>query len=432
MPNSAPSSLLDKWRIGVAGAILLYFWISPQPFRDLSSLSEGGSLLPQVILLVVTASAICVHLVSARNPMLGLGPIIVVGGWLVVSSLLAAEQGQALRNTIFQLLVMANAYLVLTLPRNERDFSSLFGWTTLGAVALSYLGVIALPQIAIHHVGDIAEPMLAGLWRGHFLHKNFTSSAMAVAIFCALYMYSQGWRWRAYLLGLAAAIFLFNTGGKTALASLPAIIMLCWAIERFPAIRWPLVLTGLVAFNAVVVGVTLSTDFAEFIASLGIDATFTNRVDIWRIALGKMAESSFAGLGLNTFWGSYANLYGGWEIESWAYGAGSAHNGYIDLLLNVGLGGMVVFVFAFILLPLVDIKRAFENSNSPDLTRFFLRIWLFGLINACMESLFFGRTGVMWFAFVVACCGLHFQARAVLVKSKGLNARKPAMVLSNA
>lgn len=432
MPNSPTSSWLDKWRLGIAGAILLYFWIGPQPFRDLSSLSEGGSLLPQVILLVVTASAVCIHLISSKSPMLGLGAVALVGIWLVLSSLLAAEQGQALRNTIFQLLVMANAYLVLTLPRNERDFSNLFGWTTLGAVALSYLGVIALPQIAIHQVGDIAEPMLAGLWRGHFLHKNFTSSAMVVAVFCALYMYSQGWRWRAYILGLGAAIFLFNTGGKTALASLPAIILLCWVIERFPAIRWPLVLTGLVAFNAVVIGVTLSVDFAEFIASLGIDATFTNRVDIWRIALGKMAEASFAGLGLNTFWGSYGNLYGGWEIESWAYGAGSAHNGYIDLLLNIGLGGTIVFVLAFIILPLVDIKPAFRNNNNPDLTRFFLRIWLFGLINACMESVFFGRTGVMWFAFVVACCGLHFQARAALVKSAAPSIRQNPMALSNA
>jgi O-antigen ligase len=345
--------------------------------------------------------------------------------------MLAVEQGQALRNTIFQLLVMVNAYLVLTLPRNERDFANLFGWTTLGAVALSYAGVIALPQIAIHQAGDIAEPMLAGLWRGHFLHKNYTSSAMVVAVFAALYMYSQGWRWRAYLLGVAAAFFLLNTGGKTALASLPAIIMLCWAIERFPAIRWPIVIIGLVAFNGVVIGVTLSADFAEFIASLGIDATFTNRVDIWHIALGKMAEASFAGLGLNTFWGSYGNLYGGWEIESWAYGAGSAHNGYIDLLLNIGLGGTIVFVGAFIILPLIDIKPAFRNQNNPDLTRFFLRLWLFGLINACMESVFFSRTGVMWFAFLVACCGLHFQARAALVKAGERKARQTAMALSN-
>ena len=432
MPNSASSPVLDKLRLGLAGAILLYFWIGPQPFRDLSSLADSGALLAQVILLLVTASAVCTHLLSSSHPVLGLGSIALVGGWLILSSLLAADQSQALRNTVFQLLVMANAYLVLTLPRSERDFATLFGWTTFGAVALSYLGVVALPQIAIHQVGDIAEPMLAGLWRGHFLHKNFTSSAMVVAVFCAFYMHSQGWRWRAYLLGIGAAVFLFNTGGKTALASLPVIITVCWVIERFPPIRWPLVLLGLLAFNAVVIGVTLSADFAEIIASLGIDATFTNRVDIWRIALSKMSESSFAGLGINTFWGSYGNLYGGWEIESWAYGAGSAHNGYIDLLLNIGLGGAIVFILAFIILPLRDIKPAFNNNNNPDLTRLFLRIWLFGLINACMESVFFGRTGLMWFAFVVACCGLHFQARAMLVRSESRATRANPMALSNA
>lgn len=432
MATSGSSSATEKWRLGVAGAILLYFWIGPQPFRDLSSLSGGGALLPQIILLAVTASAACLHLLTSRNPMLGVGAIVLVGGWLVLSSLMAADPGQALRNSVFQLLVMANAYLVLMLPRTEHDFSKLLGWSALGAVALSYFGVIALPQIAIHQVGDIAEPMLAGLWRGHFLHKNFTSSAMAVAIFCAFYMHRQGWRWRAYLLGAGAAFFLLQTGGKTALAVLPGIIMLCWIIERFPALRWSLVLLGLAAFNAVVIGATLSVDFAEFLTSLGIDASFTNRVDIWRIALGKISESSFTGLGLNTFWGSDANLYGGWEIESWAYIAGSAHNGYIDLLLNIGLGGMIVFCGAFIVLPLVDIKRAFKNGNNPDLTRLFLRIWLFGLANACMESIFFGRTGVMWFAFVLACCGLHFQARASLVRSEQKTSRSNHLAPSNA
>src|SRR5690606_39261748 len=138
------------------------------------------------------------------------------------------------------------------------------------------------------------------------------------------------------------------------------------------------VLGGLLAFNLLVVGATFSRDLSDTIASWGIDPTFTNRSDIWKIAVRTVAEHPWTGTGLHTFWGSYNNLYGGGDLETWAYAAGTAHNGYIDTVLNIGVPGAVLTAILFVLMPLQGIGRAIGSGNSTPLTQFFLCVWLYG------------------------------------------------------
>ncbi|MDW4736196.1 phosphoenolpyruvate carboxykinase (ATP), partial [Escherichia coli] len=64
----------------------------------------------------------------------------------------------------------------------------------LGTLALAYLGVALWPQLAIHQASEIREPMNAGLWRGHFAHKNVAAAAMVLISFAGLYLYGTGRR----------------------------------------------------------------------------------------------------------------------------------------------------------------------------------------------------------------------------------------------
>jgi O-antigen ligase len=74
-------------------------------------------------------------------------------------------------------------------------------------------------------------------------------------------------------------------------------------------------------------------------------------------------------------------------------------------------------VLIFVLRPITQISQAMASGNDTALTRLFLRIWLFGVFNACVESIFFARGSVLWFVFMVAVFGLQLQAKARLVPS---------------
>lgn len=414
MHTSYTLTLGERLWTAVAAIVVLCFWIGAQPFRDLTTADIPDGLMQQMLLLFTIALAVSVQFFKWSGPWPGIGAIAILCLWLLWSSLMAEDSGAAVRNSFVQFLIICGAYLALKLPKNEVEFAKVIGGTILFSLLLSYAGVLLLPQLAVHQASDVSETIHAGLWRGHFIHKNAASAAMAVAVFCALYLHGLGFRRLAYVLGIGGAFFLLHTGGKTGLLTLPAIIFAVWAIERWPVLRWPIVIGGILAFNAIVLTASVSWQFADFLNALGIDATFTSRVDIWRIVLDRIPDIFGFGVGLNTYWGSDANLHGGWEIEGWAYTAGSAHNGYMDLIFNIGLPGFLISIYLFVILPLINIGRIQRTGNSRALSRFFMQVWLFGLVNACLESVFFSRPGAIWFVFLVACFGLHFQARASL------------------
>ncbi|MDA4805321.1 hypothetical protein NY486_05360, partial [Enterobacter hormaechei] len=66
-------------------------------------------------------------------------------------------------------------------------------------------------------------------------------------------------------------------------------------------------------------------------------------------------------------------------------------------------------------LPLRDIGRADKAANNPALTRLFVRVWLYGIYTACVESMFFQSGSPLWFAFLFAVFGLRLQANASIV-----------------
>jgi O-antigen ligase len=72
-------------------------------------------------------------------------------------------------------------------------------------------------------------------------------------------------------------------------------------------------------------------------------------------------------------------------------------------------------VIWLVVLPVGYARRALAGSNDMALTRLFLRIWLFSLFLACLESPFFGNSGPIWFTMLIAVFGLRLQANAGLV-----------------
>lgn len=401
-------------------AIFLFALVSLSPFGDLTQETGGSLALDQLSALALALAALLYAAAQGLLPII-LRPrfvIVLAFGWLAFVSLAAPDIATALRRLLVAGLFSVSASVLLVLPADRRHFGALIAFCVAVVLGLCYFGVIALPAAAVHQTGDFLEPGLAGDWRGVFDHKNIAAPAMVVLFFFCLYV---GARWSAPVglaLALLAFVFLIQTNGKSALGLLPVTLVLAWVLERAPVLGGMIVVAVLAALNILTVGAAFLPAIADFVEGLGVDASFTSRADVWRVALAAIAERPWTGYGFDSFWQSDMLLNSEMAGRTWAVNAAHAHNSYMEMMIDGGVPALALALVWLLLMPLRDIWRARRRSAEPALTRLYTRIWLFAMILACLESHFFQTSGTLWFALLVAVFGLHFQSGSVLVDER--------------
>ena len=149
-------------------AVLLSVWISFHPFQSLAEppvpVTEGGDRANQIgfsaMFLALAAWTAC-H--EPRRLKFLIGPALVATVvWCALSVLTSWEPMLAARRFAFALVLLGIAAMVLLTPRNLRHFADLMAVVALIVLGACYLGVFALPQLAVHQVTDFLEPEHAG------------------------------------------------------------------------------------------------------------------------------------------------------------------------------------------------------------------------------------------------------------------------------
>jgi O-antigen ligase len=131
---------------------------------------------------------------------------------------------------------------------------------------------------------------------------------------------------------------------------------------------------------------------------LGRDATLTGRADLWAMLPAFISERPWLGYGYGGFWvESSPRVDFIWNAIGWA--APHAHNGWLDLLLDLGIAGLTIIAVQ-LLLVLVKTIRAVVAGLEPDAQ--FLLLMIFGLlINNLAESSLV-RPGQNWVTLVMS------------------------------
>ncbi|SDA98969.1 O-antigen ligase [Sinorhizobium sp. NFACC03] len=421
--EESPADLI-RVRVGTMlfMATFLFFWITTTPFIDLTGAavldpSAGNSnRLNQIVSLALFAGMFAYGLAHPmRGTILQPRPLLVVLYiWFMFVSAISAYPMFGIKGTVLAVMVTINASIYLLLPASERHFAKMLGIGTLFMLAVAYYGILFKPTLAIHQASELREPMNAGLWRGHFPHKNSAAAAMVIAAFFGLFVMNVWSRLAGLVIVVLSFNFLLHTGGKTSTAMLPAIVLLAWVFERFRFLRIPIVIGGVGLFNLFAVGSAVFKPLSDFVTELGIDATFTNRADIWRFAFTALAEQPITGYGFKAFWQTSELVNSGGSIETWAVAAANGHNSYLDIALTTGFPGLLLTVIWLLVLPLRNIARLAPAVEHSHLTRLYIRVWLYTIFNAGLESLFFEGGNLLWFTFLFSLYGLHLQSRAVL------------------
>jgi len=302
--------------------------------------------------------------------------------------LLTLRHSIALLGTTFFGVYLASRY-------SRQEILKLLVWT-LGLIAVLSLGfALLLPQYGIQYENSKIA------WRGVYFHKNLLGNFMVLtAITSLLYAFScRGKRLVGLILFGISVALLFLSTSRTALVILLILLFLLSMIKilrgrymRSISARILLILS----VGSLAVWLTHNMDIIFNI--LGRDTTLTGRTFLWQAVLGMIHKRPWLGYGYNAFWLGEEGLSNSiWQSIHWR--PDNAHNGYLDLWLQLGLLGVVFFAVSFItnLFKAITLVRR-ENGWVAMFPLLFLTCML---IHNITESTILFRNQIFWILYVL-------------------------------
>ncbi|MDC7677628.1 O-antigen ligase family protein [Asticcacaulis machinosus] len=278
------------------------------------------------------------------------------------------------------------------------DLTQIVGVTFVGLAVGSYLAAILYPKMGIAH--DIN----AGAWRGLWHEKNQMAAMMVLGFIAACASAFQVPERRKAWIGAAVMIFVLvvlsrsKTSLLACLLSLGAMPVLV-AIQRGGLISVVIVWC---ATTAATLGTVLFMAMPDVILkALGKDPTLTGRTQIWE-ALGRLSEERpWLGYGYKAFWaeGSVPALIVRRETH---WPVPSAHNGWLDLLVQLGWVGVITFAVFLAICFLCALFR-FSRVNDGFFSVLILCLFSFLILS---ESFILGQNSLIWVLFVAAAARL--------------------------
>lgn len=404
----------------------LAFWTQLEPFRSLQDYSAVQDVTQSNDLRKYTTLAMSALVVMflwadgkgrhvfdlARMPV-----IVAVLGWAAFTSMISASPSLAMNRLILAVIVIQIAYAVPFLLKDVTSFIDALGFCATLIIAASYLGVVFVPDLAMHTIRDVTEQTLAGDWRGIFAHKNDLSAMAALFVFLGVLIARTGRPIWGIAIVVASLWLLVMSEGKTSLlVTIPSLfggLLLVRLRSDFlsAVLAYGLVLT-VVFFT---LGGPLFPQMQPFFNSVLPDPSFTGRTDAWGIALTAIGRAPLFGYGYMIFW-DLNLVYSITSPASYVATFSHAHNGFLDSALSGGLIGLGLVVVWTVVLPFRQIRRIaphVRDRTEYAFAGFLTNVWLFGLMNTSLEAILFNRSNPIWYTMLIALGCLHAWSRAV-------------------
>ncbi len=214
----------------------------------------------------------------------------------------------------------------------------------LAASILTSAVISAAIAIGVPQAGVMTEGDLAGAWNGVYMHKNQLGGMMLLG--CLAY----GWlrvqtphrRFRYLLCGLfcfAVAVMSRSRSAQVMIVLLPLIACVVSLAKLRGVTR--LWVVYLLIIGSAVGGVLGTLFFADVMVALGKDPSLTGRVPLWSFLISEIGKQPVLGYGYGAYfldWSArlqWINTLTSWNVPE-------AHNGYIEMLLQLGIPGVIL------------------------------------------------------------------------------------------
>jgi exopolysaccharide production protein ExoQ len=259
----------------------------------------------------------------------------------------------------------------------------------LGAAAIASLAVaVAMPSIGM--APD-------GAWQGVFFPKNSLGRMMALGTisFVFLAIEKGGKRWLAVVMACFCGVLLLLSHSATAIVV--CVLMLALLPFRKLLALGNRLLVPLLAFCSmflVPLLVWLAMNSKAILEILGRDNSLTGRLPLWAIVLDEIASQPVFGYGYGAFWttgeADRVRATIGWN-------APNAHNGFLEILLGVGLIG-AGFLLIGLLRSLTFAVRAVRSESAAGSWPLFF--FIFNLLYSMTESSLLSANFILSILFV--------------------------------
>ncbi len=408
--RAGPASRATEWWALLMLVVPIYgtFW-PPQTYFYVGEFSQqefGDSSLMPIFLLVLAGTVAVTYLSLARRMRVRHDLLIYLYAAFALLSITVASDPAHSFLRMLRLLPPIGFGVLYAQAFDRRRLTAMMTLAFLISALLSIMISVAFPAYGGSHLTGAYD----NAWRGAMEHKNSTGAIYGLGVLVTLHALVTR-EARAALAGpalAACALMLFKAQSATAVSAtviaLPFYLLLLGLRRARPTFR---VLILLSAVLAVATLVTLINQFPQLLFSAaGRDSSLTGRTDIWAAVWQEIQRQPIRGHGYS-FWTeeSEAHTRIGQMVT---YMPAHSHDDWLDLWLQVGIGGVIVVALDY-LLSFARGLGGLLSGRVPGL-ELPLAVLLFLLIHSFTEVQIDdpGITGVFWLAWA-----------AVLLRSPG-------------
>lgn len=315
------------------------------------------------------------------------------------------------------ILMMTSFGLYFATRFSLKEQVKLVAITLLIGGLVSTICAVGLRSVAIHGGGGTKDEQgHTGAWKGIYGHKNGLGSMMVLSsltFFVLPKESSKIYKWFGFSFSL---ILMLLSTSKTSLVLSFLLILIMNFYKNF---RWRGKLTVVfIDIGILILGCVtflVSTYWIEILTGLGRDPSLTGRMPIWGYALSKLMERPWLGFGRGAFWSPDSE----YAVEAGeAIGTGwlppHAHNGFVDLALDVGLIGTFLFFISYFTAFFGALKRAYAAENPHDIWPLAYLIYL--AMNNVTESCLLHLSNIYWVLFITVVFTLNQRHQTQNVK----------------
>lgn len=341
-------------------------------------------------------------------------------GWFWISLIWAIDPLIALRRLLLTTMIVWTIFMMVEEYGYERTVKATMGFLAV-MLFLNYAAIALTPSTAIHSAMDSMDKGLIGDWRGLLPQKNFTGAVCALTI---LFFVFGGQRLNVVLrllVILAAAYYLYRTQSKTS-AGMLGLSVAVGAIYMWLNPRVRVLLIPVVAVVGIGLMMYWIASWDEVLGPFEKRDALTGRVQIWPHLIAYARDHIITGAGYGSFWniGEASPIYQ--YSKNWVSEIGNGHNGYIDLLIQVGAPGLILAVVAAFLAPLG--KLLADTSASRSRGALLIGIIVFSAGHNMTESSLFDRDVIIQVFLMLAVALTGLVARGSTASPAGAQAKQ--------
>lgn len=280
--------------------------------------------------------------------------------------------------------------------RIHRLITPVLGVSMLLAIAAT----VAFPDYAFSDLG----------FRAFMATKNnfgqFAAFAVIFSVACLLLENKHKYFYATLAFcGFGGLILSHSMTAAASLASVLALFLLRWLWLNINRAGWQaligLGLIGLVCLHlaGIIFGYPSVEDVLEFVfRATGRDVTLSGRTYLWELILNQIQNHPWFGTGYGGFWLGLEGMSGQIAyLVKWGY-PGQAHNGYLDILNELGVIGMLL-VIGFIVQHWINLVRLAAIDRQ---LAFFHSMLLVALLAMNVAEATILRTTHLWWIIFVA------------------------------